>query len=279
MKPYKIIQPQKTTNGIVYNCPHSGTYLPDDFLKMVAVDTDSLLASGDTMVDRLIEEFTNSPRFINIYARSYVDTNRDANELDPDMFSGNIDRKLNQTDKVKRGFGVLARCTYDARVVHKEKIPFSLARMRLEEAYFPIHDALKHLLDETHAREKYVLLVDCHSMPSHKFLGTAHYMTAQADVVLGDHHGKSCHNAITTYMVDFFTAEGLRVQLNKPYAGGYNTVHYGQPDQGRHALQVEINRALYLDEKTRTPNNNFNALQQTMTRLSQKLDQDIGNLV
>lgn len=279
MKPYKIIHPRKAANGIVYNCPHSGTYLPDDFREMSAVEVDDLLASGDTLVDRLMAHRAGSPLFINMYARSYVDTNREAYELDPRMFSGNIDQKLNQTDKVNRGFGTLARCAYNGKVIHKEKIPFSTAQKRLEEAYFPVHEALQSLLDQTYVREGYVLLVDCHSMPSHEFLGTASYMEAQADIVLGNHHGKSCCEAVTDYVIDFFAGKGLKVMLNKPYAGGYNTVHYGAPETGRHSLQIEMNRALYLDEKTRLPNDSFDRLQQTMTQFTQALDRDIADLI
>ena len=282
MHPYSIFHPKKEQNGILFNSPHSGTYLPEDFLGQISIDPDLLHFSGDILVDRLIRNIplSGATGFICHYARAYVDTNRSCREIDPDMFHGqNKENNFERTGKVARGFGIISRKSYDSQAIYAGKLPASEINHRLSLVYHPVHEALKNLLKQLHQKHGFSLLLDCHSMPSYDFINhfthSDQIQAKQPDLIIGNCFGDSCREDLSQHVADFFTNHGLKVTFNVPYAGGFNTRYYGKPGNNRHALQLEFNRALYMDEKTLKPNEGFPSVQALLTGLGENLNENL----
>ena len=247
MKLYSLSEAKNKTNNIIYNSPHSGECFPDAFLKTCQINKHKLLSSSDSFVDSLFEEAKNngSTLLANNFARSFMDTNREAYEIDPSMFSGEIDVPLNHSSpKVKMGFGSIAKYAHTRKNIYQDKIPFEQARQRIEQYHLPIHEKLDSLLTNDMDKFAYSLLIDCHSMPSFEFLG--HYVPdkPQYDIILGNLYGRSCHPVITDFLAQHFLQAGLTVIQNTPFAGGYNTFQYGAPHLNKHAIQIEIKKSL-----------------------------------
>ena len=182
------------------------------------------------------------------FPRAYLDVNREPYELDPQMFSGEPPSFVNAASvRVAGGLGTIPRIVADQEEIYRAKMPFGEALDRIGAIYFPFHAALAALLEETRQRFGIAVLVDCHSMPS-----TVRALPGgrRPDIVLGDRFGTSASNRIVAAAVKGLSALGYDVMRNKPYAGGYITERYGQPASGVHAIQIEINRALYADERT-----------------------------
>ncbi len=282
MNLFNLQNPAQKTKNIIYNCPHSGEKFPAGFFNLTKIDKDTLLASGDSFVDQLYEEASDNGSCLlsNIYARSYIDTNREAFELDPEMFSGKITEKLNtDSKKVRLGFGSIAKYGVTRKDIYKDKIPFEKALERLQNYYFPIHKKLDELLKDGLNKFDYSLLVDCHSMPSYEFLGHPPGHSTQPDIILGDRYGKSCHPAITEFLKTYFEKQALTVAKNSPFAGGFNTQNYGNPINGRHAVQIEIKKSLYMDEFSRSPNDQLQPIKNMMGDLCSKLNEEIEKLI
>jgi len=192
------------------------------------------------------------------------------------MFSGmKIAKNARISDKTSRGFGLIAQKTYDGQQIYSQKLPFAEAEKRLKNIYRPVHQALQGLILEIHQQHGYSCLVDCHSMPSFDFIGLRFIHQRQPDVILGNCFNKSCDAELSEYIARFFHKAGLSVSFNTPYAGGFNTSHYGNPSVGQHAIQIELNRALYMDEDNLTLSPDFPELRLLIKQLSQNLNQDI----
>lgn len=282
MQPYSILRPDSAPNGILFNSPHSGTYLPESLLKQISVAPSLLHYSGDILVDQLI---VNAPLFgatcfFNNFARAYVDTNRSAFEIDAEMFR-NPGRKgiFEQTEKVARGFGVLSRKTYNGKDIYRDKLPATEIGRRLKQAYHPVHKALSDLLSTFHQRCGYYILIDCHSMPSYQFIDASLTNARQPDLIIGTCYDSSCGKKLSRHIADYFISNGLHVVFDVPYAGGFNTQQYGKPLDYGQALQLEFNRASYMDEETLTRNEGFSTLQGLLTDLSKSLNDNLKSLV
>lgn len=290
MKPFSILEPQNQRNGLVFNSPHSGTYVPGDFAASLAVDLKKLSYSSDSFVNILLENIPRSGAhvFLNHYLRSYLDTNRADDELDSSMFNDgneaffkptNLNLAHPMSNKVAKGFGLLARKTFDHQEIYKETLPLSEIERRLNTIYYPVHQALKALLDHTKQQQNYYLLIDCHSMPSLNFINPGFKNFSQPDIILGNCFNASCNQKISDFFARFFMDHGLNVLFNTPYAGGYNTRHYSAPDQKQYCIQIEINRALYMDEENITPHNGLVRIKNMMNELATHLDEEIKRLI
>ncbi len=282
MNLFTLKKPAKKTNNIIYNCPHSGELFPDDFFELTNLDKDTLLLSGDSFVDQLFAEAPNngSVLLVNNYSRSFMDTNREALELDPSMFSGEITRPLNSDSaKVRLGFGSIAKYAFTRKPIYKSKIPFDNALKRIEKYYDPIHSELESNLNQNLKKYGYALLIDCHSMPSYEFLGQQSHLPIQPDIVLGDFHGQSCSSALTDYLIAHFQKYDLSVSTNAPFAGGYNTQNYGNPEEDQHAIQIEIKKSLYMDEHKRRQTEFFEPVKIIMSSLCYRLNEDINSIL
>ena len=207
-----------------------------------------------------------------MFPRAFVDPNREAWELDPTMFSEALPGYVNTTSvRVNAGLGTLARVVTNGEEIYRHKLAFSEAVRRIEGAYKPYHQSLRNLIDETVDRFGVCFLIDCHSMPSVGGPMDDDRGLRRVDIVLGDCHGRSCAPSLPDQMESLMADIGLTVRRNDPYSGGFTTRHYGRPRAGVHAIQIEINRARYMDELQIERNNGFAGLVEKFRRLIAQL--------
>ncbi|KAA5607634.1 N-formylglutamate amidohydrolase [Roseospira marina] len=251
--PIRLVRPLRQTRPLVLASPHSGRRYPESFLALSRLPLVDLRASEDTHVDTLFEAGPDLgvPLLCALFPRVYVDVNRERLELDPSMFFDPLPANARtETPRVRAGLGTLSRVAGEGNHIYRRKLAFADAESRLRQCYDPYHAALAGLIGETRARFGYCVVLDCHSMPSSAVDGMGGRGGAP-DMVLGDRHGGSCDSTVTDSAEAVLTDAGFRVRRNQPYAGGFTTSHYGRPGLGVHVLQLEINRALYINERTR----------------------------
>lgn len=251
--------------------PHSGRIYPDEFLAQSRLDPMTLRKSEDCFVDELFEGAAGHgvPMIAARFPRAYLDVNREPYELDPELFADPLPDFANtQSVRVIGGLGTIARIVADGEEIYASRLSVAHALQRIEQLYFPFHKALRALIAQTQAQFGYAILIDCHSMPSAQM---AQSSGPRPDFVIGDRFGAACDARLTRALKEALAARGHDVQLNRPYAGGYITEHYGRPMQGVHAVQIEINRALYLNEARFTPARGLHRLKTDLTRITEML--------
>ena len=267
--PYVLTRPDGC-GPLVFSSPHSGRYYPPSLMRASRLDAQSIRLSEDAYVDELI---ACAPRqgislICATYGRAYVDINRAANELDPGMFDEAFPPVQGAgAARIAAGLGTIAKIVAEGREIYDGKLSLAEAAGRINQVHQPFHQALSGLLDQAMAQHGHALLIDWHSMPS------ASIAKAGCDFVLGDRYGSACSPVLTRLVDQTLTGMGYAVARNVPYAGGYTTEHYGRPMDGVHALQIEINRGLYLDEAQIQPGLGFVGLQRAITRLIQVMGQ------
>jgi N-formylglutamate deformylase len=247
--PFEILEPVETRGPLVFNSPHSGNVYPQAFLASTRLDMATLRRSEDSFVDELIGGVVGRgyPLMRAHFPRCYVDVNREPYELDPRMFEGRLPSFANtRSMRVAGGLGTVARVVGESQEIYGQRIPVEDAIRRIEGLYKPYHRALRRLFTRLHRDFGAAVLIDCHSMPS---TAGAKDERPRADIVLGDRYGTSCVPAIAETVETVLRSRGYAVSRNKPYAGGFITEHYGTPAVGLHAIQLELNRALYMDER------------------------------
>jgi len=265
--PFAVDEPAVHAVPFVFNTPHSGAVYPASFLVASRLDALSLRRSEDAYVDRLFVPVVGlgAPLMRANFPRAYLDVNREPFELDPRMFHGRLPPFANtRSMRVAGGLGTVPRVVADGQEIYRERLPVEEAVRRIETLYKPYHRTLRGLLQRTARQFGHAILIDCHSMPSSS-LGRGE--DAQADVVLGDRFGTACAPSLVEEFERQLRAQGFKVVRNKPYAGGFITEHYGEPNLGRHALQIEINRALYMNERTLAVTAGFPALIETLSEV------------
>ncbi len=198
------------------------------------------------------------------FPRAYLDVNREPYELDPRMFEAAAGLANTRSLRVAGGLGTVARVVGDSREIYPRRIPVAEALMRIENFYKPYHRTLRKLVSRAQKAYGLALLLDCHSMPSS---AGGRDERPRADIVLGDRYGTSCSPAITETVERTLRAQGYIVLRNKPYAGGFITEHYGDPATGLHALQIEVNRALYMDEPRYAKTSGFEKVKHDLGRM------------
>lgn len=246
-----VLEPPERTVPLVFASPHSGREYPPDFVAASRLDPQGLRRSEDSFVDELFAGVVRrgAPLLCALFPRAFCDPNREPYELDPGMFSGPLPPAANiRSPRVAAGLGTIAKVVATGAEIYAGKLPVSEIDRRIGHFYRPYHRRLAALVEEGRAQFGWSLLVDCHSMPSIGGPMDHDVGLSRVDVVLGDCFGASCAPLITQVVEDAFRARGYRVVRNTPYAGGFTTRHYGQPRHGSHALQIELNRALYMDE-------------------------------
>ncbi len=247
--PYEVLEPAEWRGGVLFNSPHSGRVYPRAFLTTSRLDLATLRRSEDTFVDELILGVVarGYPLMRAHFPRCYVDVNREPYELDPRMFAGRLPSFANtRSMRVAGGLGTVARVVGDAQEIYDQRISVDDALQRIESLYKPYHRDLRKLFTRLHREFGAATLIDCHSMPS---ATGARDERPRADVVLGDRYGTSCVGVVAETIEATLRSLGYNVSRNKPYAGGFITEHYGNPATGLHAIQLEFNRALYMDER------------------------------
>lgn len=261
--PFTVLAPGEQTSPAVFDSPHSGRIYPQSFLAMSRLDALALRRSEDCLIDEVFGAAVGlgCPLLKANFPRAFLDLNREPYELDPAMFADRLPGFANTTSmRVAGGLGTIPRIVSEREEIYREPLVFADIEARIERLYRPYHQALRDLLAATAERFGHALLVDCHSMPSTAAPPGSAGRGRRADVVLGDRYGSTASAALTEALERAFAAQGLQVVRNKPYAGGFITQTHGRPQAGVHAIQVEINRALYVDERTIEPTSDFPAL-------------------
>jgi N-formylglutamate amidohydrolase len=259
---YTIVEPVVQTVPFVFCSPHSGRQYPSPLTRATRLDPLSLRRSEDCYVDELLAGVgaLGAPMIAARFPRAYLDVNREAFELDPALFTEPMPDFANTTSlRVVGGLGTIPRIVADGEDIYRESPTLAAAMVRIELLYRPFHAALSDLVERTRRRFGQAVLVDCHSMPSTP-AGGEPGGGQRPDFVIGDRFGSSCDGRVTRALRQALGARSANVQLNRPYAGGFITEHYGQPYRGVHAIQLEINRGLYLDEQTLERASGFGAL-------------------
>lgn len=262
--PFRVLRPAAQTAPFVFCSPHSGRVYPQYFLQQSRLDATQLRKSEDAFIDELYDcapEF-GAPLISAQFPRAYLDVNREPYELDPDLFAEPLPDFVNtHSVRVAGGLGTIARVVADGEDIYEHRLRFAAAVERIERLYRPFHTTLERLLQETRDKFGFAILIDCHSMPSNLIIQTP---GARPDFVIGDRYGVSCDPRLTDLVNDCLTGLGFEVFLNRPYAGGYITEHYGRPGDGFHAMQLELNRCLYLDETRVEKSEGFAAMRKDL---------------
>jgi N-formylglutamate amidohydrolase len=247
--------------ALVFASPHSGRIYPATLMAASHLSAEAIRRSEDAFVDELIA--SGPAHGVNLItarlARAWLDVNREPWELDPAMFSDELPAfALGRSARVAAGLGSIARIVCEGQEIYRRKLTFAEAKSRVEAVHAPYHGALAELVGQARKAHGVAVLIDWHSMPSAAAAQAGG--GAGADIVLGDRFGSAASPAVARRVERELRAFGWRVARNAPYAGGYTTEHYGRPALGVHALQIELNRALYLDEISLTPTPAFGAL-------------------
>ncbi|MFN3659317.1 MAG: N-formylglutamate amidohydrolase [Pseudolabrys sp.] len=269
--PFEIIEPAACRGPILFNSPHSGSTYPREFLALSRLDLGTLRRSEDSFVDELVSGVVGRgyPLMRAHFPRCFVDVNREPYELDPRMFEGRLPSFANtRSMRVAGGLGTVARVVGDAQEIYDQRIPVTDALRRIESLYKPYHRALRQLFTRLHRAFGTAILLDCHSMPS---AASARDERPRPDFVLGDRYGTSCTGVVGETVERTLREMGYTVSRNKPYAGGFITEHYGNPSAGLHAIQLEINRGLYMDERHYQRSPGFARLAADLETLSSRL--------
>jgi len=259
-QPFEIVEPERLTSPLVFNSPHSGRCYSPGFLDQSRLDLPRLRRAEDNFVDELFLPVTGlgAPLLHATFPRSFLDVNREPYELDPRMFEGRLPAFANtRSVRVAGGLGTIPRIVGENMDIYAARLPVSEALTRIARYHRPYHTALRRLIQRAQRVFGVALLIDCHSMPS---VSVAREAQPRADIVLGDRYGSACSPVLIDRFETAARRLGYVVVRNKPYAGGFITEHYGEPNDGVHALQIEINRALYIDEETLEKHHGFEPL-------------------
>lgn len=266
--PVSITRPDRWISGVIFASPHSGCIYPDWFLENTSLPMAALRSSEDAFVDRLI---ACAPRFgaATLSAsvpRCVVDLNRGPDEIDPLVVRGVPRHPLNQ--RTLAGLGVIPRVVAQGRAIHDRPISLAEAERRIAAYWRPYHHALAALIAEARARFGHVVLIDMHSMPHDALV---HLNGPRPDMVLGNRHGLSAAARISDAITAAIETEGWRIRRNSPFSGAYICSAYGRPGQNVHVVQLEIDRALYMDEATIMPRPDFDLFAARIARVIQRL--------
>ncbi|UWQ54024.1 N-formylglutamate amidohydrolase [Leisingera caerulea] len=268
---FSVNSPQKLASAVVFASPHSGTDYSDSFLAQSILGRKTIRSSEDAFVDQLFQavpEF-GAPLLTAVKPRAYLDLNRSPDELDPAVIDG-VQRR-GQNPRVASGLGVIPRVVANGRAIYRGKLTLAEAEERISCYWHPYHQALKGLLEQAHRRFGQAILVDCHSMPHEAIDTMAPIGSGKPEVVLGDRFGAAADSSVVDRIEAAFAAAGLKVARNTPFAGAYIAQTYGRPSRRQHAVQIEIDRALYMDEVNIRPNGNFEPLQKLLRQVTAEI--------
>lgn len=264
---YHLIHPQKRTTSAIFASPHSGREYPWTFLRRTVLDEHSIRSSEDAFVDKL---FASAPQYgapllLAGAPRAFIDLNRSADELDPALIEDV--RAPAHNPRIASGLGVVPRVVAGGRAIYSGKLNRDEAQRRIDTYWRPYHATLRRLLDESLAMFGEALLIDCHSMPHEAMDGIARAGVPRPEVVLGDRFGASASAEVVDRIESAFATAGLSVVRNAPFAGAFTTQHYGRPSRRQHVVQIEIDRALYMNEQMIRPNGNFTEMQRVLAQV------------
>ncbi|MGC3937705.1 N-formylglutamate amidohydrolase [Roseobacter sp. EG26] len=265
LKPaFEVFYPQSNQSCVVFASPHSGRHYPASLLRATVLDDKAIRSSEDAFVDQLFESAPQfGASFLKARApRAFVDLNRSSDELDPALIVGV--RRRGHNPRVASGLGVIPRVVANGRAIYRGKLSILEANQRLADYWHPYHEMLQSLLDRAVTHHGQAVLIDCHSMPHEALQGIARTGAKCPEVVLGDRFGAAAAGDVVDRVEMAFRDAGFAVTRNAPFAGAYVTQAYGRPSRGQHAVQVEIDRAIYMDEKQIKPSEHFADVQRAL---------------
>ena len=265
--PYHLFQPATLRSGVVFASPHSSSAYPESFLRRSQLDKRAIRSSEDAFVDQLFScaPEQGAPLITAGVPRAYVDMNRSTDELDPALIEGA--RRHGHNPRVASGLGVIPRVVANGRAIYAGRLPMAEAQGRIARYWHPYHMALQQLLDAARSGFGRAILIDCHSMPHEAIEGASRAGRPAPQIVLGDRFGAAANGDIVDQVEAAFLQVGLRVARNAPFAGAYVTQAYGRPSRNQHAIQVEIDRSLYMDERRIEPNEGFEPLRDALRQV------------
>jgi N-formylglutamate amidohydrolase len=271
-RPFTLLEPA-TPSPLVVDSPHSGRIYPADFA--YACPLPLLRQTEDFLVDQLVANATQAGATVIMaeFPRSYIDVNRAEDDIDPAVLATPWPEPLAPDPRTLQGLGLVRRLCKSGVPVYKSPLPPAEVKQRILECYRPYHAALQAALEARHRMFGACYLIDAHSMPGAP--GGARNEARHPDFVLGDRQGSSCDPSFTRRARDALQEMGYSVALNEPYKGMEITRRHGHPDVGRHALQLEINRRLYMHEGTLEKSAGFERLARDLGAFFRVLAEDL----
>jgi N-formylglutamate amidohydrolase len=264
---YFLSAPEQQKTFVVFSSPHSGRDYRAEFMAGTVLRDPQVRSSEDAYVDELFASAPHygAPLLSASLPRAFVDVNRAIDELDPAVVSG-VKHVLNNP-RISSGLGVIPRVVAEGRAIRSAKLSLEAAQALLKAYYTPFHQKLAQMLEDTAQRFGQVLLIDCHSMPHDAILNARAPGGRRPDVILGDRFGASCNPDLSEAVAALFAQAGFTVGRNAPFAGAFIAQNYGRPESGRHVLQIEIDRQLYLNEAKVTKSAGFEDLKERLSRV------------
>ena len=257
--PFFRIGPERPVSPVVLSIPHAGRDYRPELIRAARLPQAALESLEDRLVDRLVWRATanGATAFVARAPRAEIDLNRDEREIDPASVSPPLPSgSLVQSARTRGGIGLVPSRIVGLGPIWRERIGRGELNRRIEQIHRPWHAAIEAAL--SHARNRFggAILLDCHSMPPrprHEGVDTA----PNATVIFGDRHGATISADLLDAACEAARALGYRTACNAPYAGGYTVSRHGKPERGVHALQIELDRSLYLDRDLRGPGPGF----------------------
>ncbi len=261
---YRLYRPDLPRSCVIFASPHSGRAYPPSLMGRTILDARAIRSSEDAFVDQLFAAAPDcgAPLIAAEVPRAYVDLNRSSEELDPALIDGV--RRNAHNPRVSSGLGVIPRVVANGRPIYDGKLPLAEVEERIRTHWRPYHAAIQGLLAEARGTFGEAILIDCHSMPHEALDGVVHPDGVRPEIVLGDRFGAAASTEVVAAIEAAFREAGFAVVRNAPFAGAYSTQRYGRPGQRQHVVQVEIDRALYMDERAIAPHAGFKAVQRRM---------------
>jgi len=272
---FEVLEPVSQTIPFVYSSPHSGRIYPPDFIAQSRLQGIAIRRSEDHYVDELFSAASvlGAPLLLANFPRAYIDVNREPYELDPRMFDGMLPPYANINSlRVAGGLGTIPRIVAENMEIYARRVPVEDALRRIDTIYKPYHATLRRLIARTHVKFGFGVLVDCHSMPGNIRIAGSNI---RPDFILGDRYGTSASADLSRAAMQILEELGFNAVRNKPYAGGFITEHYGRPSRGLHALQIEVNRSLYVDETTLEKRPDFDAVAAAITLFMKRMAEHV----
>lgn len=264
---YELSGPSTPQSPLVLDSPHSGRDYPADFHHNF--DPDSLFLFEDRFVDLLFDDSAAKHQlyFLKaLFPRTYIDPNRPEDDINPYMIDGVWPHKISMTSRTEAGHGLIRETLGPEQLpLYNRKLGVPEIRNRIETYYRPYHQTLTAILDHTYkAFGRYVYL-DCHSMTANA--ADQFFPHVRPDFIIGDRDGTSCDINIRRSLQDSLQNMGYRVAVNLPYKGVELVRRYGDPARGRHSLQLEINKSLYINENGLLIDNKYNQLKNVLDKM------------
>lgn len=253
---------------LVLASPHSGRDYPPSFLAQTRLAAHQLRRAEDAYVDELLIDAAaaGAPLIAARYGRAFLDLNRAPRDLDQAMIAEPLPGGADLSERAAAGLGVVPRIAAHGLDIYATRLRLTDVEERVSAVHAPYHAALGRLVANARATHGYAILLDCHSMPT-----LPSGARAPAQIILGDLHGKSAAPALVAAIETQLTAGGFRVARNEPYAGGYTTAAHADPAGGVHVVQIEIDRALYMDPGRLQRHDGFPSIRAALGRLAHAL--------